>query len=58
MEVSFTLYVHHGGHFSENYQEYVGGEVGIIDVYDPNKWSKVKIESICKDFGYTFVSRL
>ena len=35
-----------------------GGEVGVIDGYDPNKWSKVRIESICKDFGYTFVSRL
>ena len=32
--------------------------MGVIDGYDPNKWSKVKIESICKDFGYTFVSRL
>nr|POF21006.1 hypothetical protein CFP56_59200 [Quercus suber] len=58
MDESFTLYVHHGGHFSENYQEYVGGDVGIVDGCDPDKWSKVEIESICKDFGYTCVSRL
>ncbi|KAK9997199.1 hypothetical protein SO802_021885 [Lithocarpus litseifolius] len=54
----FTLYVHHGGYFSENPQEYVGGDVGVVDDCDPNKWSKVEIESICKDFGYSSVSRL
>ena len=58
MDESFTLYVHHGGHFSENYQEYVGGEVGVVDGCDPNKWFKVEIKSICKDFGYTCLSRL
>ncbi|KAL0011314.1 hypothetical protein SO802_006422 [Lithocarpus litseifolius] len=40
MDESFTLYVHHGGHFSENYQEHVGGDVGVVDGYDPDKWSK------------------
>ena len=34
------------------------GEVGVVDGYDPDKWSKVEIESIHKDFGYTCVSRL
>ena len=58
MDESFTLNVHHGGHFSENYQKYVRGDVGIVDGCDPDKWSKVKIESICKEFGYTCVSRL
>ena len=58
MDESFTLYVHHGGHFSENYEEYVGGDVGIVDGCDPNKWFKVEIESICKEFGYTCVSTL
>ena len=55
---AFTLYVHYDGHFSENYQEYVGGEVGVVDGCDPNKWFKVEIKSICKDFGYTCLSRL
>ena len=36
----------------------MGGDVGIVDDCDPNKWSKVEIESICKDFGYISVSRL
>ena len=58
MDESFTLYVHHGGHFSENYEEYVGGYVGIVDGCDPDKWSKVEIKSICKEFGYTCVSML
>ena len=50
--------MHHGGYFNENPKEYVGGDVGVVDDCDPNKWSKVKIEVICKDFGYTSVSRL
>ena len=58
MDEFFTMYVHHGGYFNENPREYVGGDVGVVDDCDPNKWSKVEIESICKDFGYTFVSRL
>ena len=58
MDEFFTMYVHHGGYFNENPREYVGGDMGVVDDCDPNKWSKVEIESICKDFGYTFVSRL
>nr|POF00114.1 hypothetical protein CFP56_15968 [Quercus suber] len=58
MDELFTLYVHHGGYFDVNPQKYVGGEVGIVDDCDPHKWSKVEIESICREFGYTHVSRL
>ena len=36
----------------------VRGEVDIVDNYDLDKWSKVEIEGICRDFGYTSVSRL
>ena len=36
----------------------MGGEVGIIDNCDLDEWSKVEIEAICRDFGYTAVSRL
>ena len=50
--------MHHGGNFSENFEDYVGGDGEIVDGCDPDKWSKVKIESICKEFGYTCVSRL
>ena len=35
----------------------VGGEVDVVDNCDPDKWSKVEIEGICRDLGYTFVSR-
>ena len=35
-----------------------GGTVDIVDNYDPDKWSKVKIKSICRDFGYTAVDKL
>ncbi|XP_075675243.1 uncharacterized protein LOC142644540 [Castanea sativa] len=58
MNEFFTLHVHHGGHFDENPLKYVGGEVGVVDNCDPDKWSKVEIEAICRDFGYTHVSRL
>ena len=34
------------------------GDVGIVDGCDPDKWSKVEIKSICKEFGYTCVSML
>ena len=36
----------------------MGGAVDVVDNYDPNRWSKVEIESICRDFGYTSVSKL
>ena len=35
-----------------------GGDVGIVDGCDPDKWSKVETESICKEFGYTCMSTL
>ena len=39
-------------------QVYVGGTVDIVDNCDPDKWSKVEIESICREFGYTKVDKL
>ena len=58
MDEFFTLHVHHGGHFMWDPQVYVGGIVDIVDNCDPDKWSKVEIESICREFGYTQVDRL
>ena len=58
MDELFSISVHHGGHFTENGQKYVGGVVDVVDNCDPDRWSKVEIESICRDFGYTSVSRL
>ena len=59
MDEFFTLYVHHGRYFNENPKEYVRGDVGVVDDCDPDKWFfKVKIEAICKEFGYTFANRL
>ena len=39
-------------------QVYMGGIVDIVDNCDPDKWSKVEIESICREFGYTKVDKL
>ena len=36
----------------------MGGTVDVVDNCDPERRSKVEIESICRDFWYTFVSRL
>ena len=60
MDGLFSLYVYHGGHFIdiENGRKYVGGAVDIIDNCDLDKWSKIEIESICRDSGYTSVSRI
>ncbi|KAK9986881.1 hypothetical protein SO802_031832 [Lithocarpus litseifolius] len=58
MDEQFSISVHHGGHFTENGRKYVGGAVDIVDNCDPDRWTKVEIESICRDFGYTSVSRL
>ena len=49
MDDLFTMHVHHGGHFIENLEEYVGGEVGVVENCDPNEWFKVEIEAICRD---------
>ena len=54
----FSISVHHGGYFTKNPKKYVGGEVDVVDNCDSDKWSKVEIKGICRDFGYTFVSRL
>ncbi|KAL0013658.1 hypothetical protein SO802_000727 [Lithocarpus litseifolius] len=58
MDEQFSISMHHGGHFTENGRKYVGGAVDIVDNCNPDRWSKVEIESICRDFGYTSVSRL
>ena len=58
MDRLFSISVHHGGHFTGNGQKYVGGVVDVVDNCDPDRWSKVEIESICRNFGYTSVSRL
>ena len=35
-----------------------GRTVNIVENYYPNKWSKVEIKSICRDFTYTTVDKL
>ena len=34
------------------------GAIDVVDNCDPERWSKVEIKSICRDFGYTSISRL
>ena len=58
MNECFTLHVQHGGHFTWDPQAYVGGTVDIVENCDLDKWLKVEIESICRDFGYTVVDKL
>nr|POE60375.1 hypothetical protein CFP56_33299 [Quercus suber] len=41
-----------------NPQVYVGGTIDIVYNCDPDKWSKVEMESICREFGYTEVDKL
>ena len=58
MDNLFSIYVHHDGYFTENSKTYVGGKVDVVDNCDPDKWSKVEIDGICRNFWYTSVSRL
>ena len=58
MDDLFSISVHHGGYFTKNLKKYMRDEVDVVDNCDPNKWSKVEIEGICRDFGYTSISRL
>ena len=37
---------------------YVGGTVNIVDNYNPNKWSKIEIESIYREFRYIAMDEL
>ena len=50
--------MHHGGHFTGNLRKYVGGAVDVVDNCDLERWSKVEIEGMRRDFRYTSVSRL
>ena len=58
MDELFSISMHHGGYFTKNPKKYVGGIVDVVDNCDLERWSKVEIEGICKDFGYMPVSRL
>ncbi|KAK9999775.1 hypothetical protein SO802_019378 [Lithocarpus litseifolius] len=58
MDKFFPLHMHHGEYFDENPQKYVGAEVEAVKDCDLDKWSKVEIEAICRDFGYTHMSWL
>ena len=44
--------------FLRTLKKYVGGEIDVVDNCDPDKWFKVEIEGICRDFGYTSINKL
>ena len=59
MSELFSLFVHHGGYFTDNTLKYVRGKADIVDIVDncdPDKWSKTEIEGICREFEYTSIS--
>ena len=58
MDELFSISMHHGGYFTKNPKKYVGGIVDVVDNCDLERWSKVEIKGICRDFGYTSVSRM
>ena len=58
MSELFSLSVHHGWYFTDNPRKYVGGKVDVVDNCDPDRWSKTEIEGICREFGYTSVSKI
>ena len=58
MSELFSLSVHHGGYFTDNPRKYVGGKVDVVDNCDLDRWSKTEIKGICREFGYTSMSRV
>ena len=58
MDELFNLHVHNGRHFTWDPQVYMGGTVNIVDNYNPDKWSKVEIESIYREFRYIAMDEL
>ena len=54
MDDLFSISVHHGGYFTKNPKTYVGGKVDVVDNYDPDKWSKVEMEGICRDWVHIY----
>nr|POE97552.1 hypothetical protein CFP56_17071 [Quercus suber] len=58
MDELFSISMHHGGYFTKNPKKYVRGIIDVVDNCDPERWSKVEIEGICRDFRYTSISKL
>ena len=64
--LSFQLLYLHAGidnlflsfHFVNNLRGYEGGVKTVFDKYDPEKWSKIEIDSMVRDLGYALISRL
>ena len=54
----FSLSMHYGGYFTDNPRKYMGGKVDVVENCDPDRWSKTEIKGICREFGYTSVSRI
>nr|POE80791.1 hypothetical protein CFP56_51819 [Quercus suber] len=54
----FTMNVHHGGYFTLNPRQYMGGAVRIVDNCNAEMCLKCEIKSVCKQFGYTSLSNL
>ncbi|KAE9454419.1 hypothetical protein C3L33_13702, partial [Rhododendron williamsianum] len=49
----FTVEIHHGGLFVENPTRYVRGVVNHVNDLDSDKWSKLEMEEIVVNLGYT-----
>uniref|UniRef100_A0A2N9FCD3 PB1-like domain-containing protein n=1 Tax=Fagus sylvatica TaxID=28930 RepID=A0A2N9FCD3_FAGSY len=54
----FSLVLYYDGHFVNNLREYDEGMKTVFDKCDPEKWSKIEIDSMVRDLGYALISRL
>ena len=48
MDNLFCLVLYHGGHFVNNLHGYEGGVKNVFDKCDPEKWSKIEIDSMVR----------
>jgi hypothetical protein len=58
MDNFFSLVLYHDGHFVNNLHGYEGGMKTVFDKCDPEKWSKIEIDSMVRELGYALISRL
>ena len=49
--IYFSLKVHHGGFFTDNFEEYTGNNVDYFDMCSVNQFCMVDVESMLSDLG-------
>ena len=58
MDNLFSLVLYRNGHFVNNLRGYEGGMKTMFNKCDPEKWSRIEINSMVRELRYALISRL